>query len=105
VSSADVKVEQAGDSVGVIVVGDVDMANVDDVADAIHTAITNQVTTATVDLSDVRYIDSAGLRVLFDLAVRLPRLQIGFEVVAPPGSAARRVIDMSGFAEVARVVP
>jgi stage II sporulation protein AA (anti-sigma F factor antagonist) len=105
VSGVDVKVEVSADAVRVILVGDVDMANVDDVADAVHAAISNQVTAATVDLSNVGYIDSAGLRLLFDLAVRLPTLQISLVVVAPPGSPARRVVDMSGLSEITTVVP
>ncbi|HEY8545554.1 MAG TPA: STAS domain-containing protein [Acidimicrobiales bacterium] len=104
-SGVDVKVETTDDAVRVILVGDVDLGNVDRVATDIHSAITNQVTAATVDLSDVGYLDSAGLRVLFELAVRLPTLQITLVLVAPPGSPARRVVDMSGLSGVATVVP
>lgn len=99
------KVEASDDAVRVILIGDIDLANVDHVAAGIHDAITNQVTAATVDLSDVGYLDSAGLRVLFELAVRLPTLQISLVLVAPPGSPARRVVDMSGLSGVATVVP
>jgi hypothetical protein len=61
VTGVDVKVEAAGGSVRVILVGDVDLANVDQVAAEVHAAITNQLTAATIDLSDVGYLDSAGL--------------------------------------------
>jgi anti-anti-sigma factor len=91
--------------VHVALTGDIDMANVDRVADALHAAISNQLTAATIDLSGVDYVDSAGLRVLFGLAVRLPTLQIALRIVAPPGSPARRVVDMSGLSELTTVVP
>ena len=104
-TGVDVKVEAAGESVRVILVGDVDLANVEMVAAEVHAAITNQVTAATVDLSNVGYLDSAGLRVLFELAVRLPTLQIALTLVSPAGSPARRVVDMSGLSAVTTVVP
>jgi anti-anti-sigma factor len=105
VTGVDVKTETAGDVVRIVLDGDIDMDNADDMAAGIYAAITNQITATTIDLSHVGYIDSAGLRVLFELAVRLPIVQIDLEVVAPPGSLPRRVLDISGFPEVASVVP
>lgn len=104
-TGAEVKVEAGDGSVRVILVGDIDLANAAGIAGALNAAITNQVTSAVIDLTDVGYLDSAGLRVLFGLATRLPTLQIALELVAPPGSPARRVVDMSGLSELVAVLP
>lgn len=104
-TDATVKAETRNGVVHIMVVGEVDMANADLVADEIRSAVTNQATAVAVDLADVTYLDSAGLRLLFDLAVRLPTLQITLEILAPPGSASRRVIEMSGLTELTTVVP
>ena len=100
-----VKVEATGNEVLVLVAGDVDMANIDVVEAELLAAITNRVTVATIDLTDVTYLDSAGLRLLFGLATRLPLLQITLRLVAPRGSPARRVIELSGLATLTQVDP
>lgn len=92
-------------SVYIVVDGEVDMANAAKVEDQISAAITNQVTVASIDLSDVTYLDSAGLRILFGLADRLPTQQIQLELIAPLTSAARRVIELSGLATIVTVQP
>ena len=94
-----------GRSVLLMVSGEIDMANAPSVEAEIAGAISNQVRVVTIDLGEVGYLDSAGLRILFGLATRLPILQIDLEVVAPVGSSARRVIDLSGLPRVAVVTP
>lgn len=58
-----------------------------------------------VDMSDVRFIDSAGVRMLVDLArevagERTPPLTL----VAPSGSAVRRMLELTGIEPLFTVV-
>jgi anti-anti-sigma factor len=103
VTTAQTSVTRAGDEVRVTVQGEIDLANADEIEASIVGGIGNDVATVTVDLSAVDYLDSAGLRILYALAVRLRTLQIGFVIVAPPGSAARQVIELAGLDGVAEV--
>ena len=93
-------VEHDGDdAVRIALAGEIDMDNARQVEQQILGAISNQLTTVTLDLAGIEYIDSAGLRVLFTLADRLSTLQIALRLVVPERSTVRRVIDLSGMAE------
>jgi len=54
-----------------------------------------------VDLTDVPYMDSAGVRVLFQLARELRQRDQTFLVTLPVGSPLRRVLKVTSFHEVA----
>jgi len=94
-----------GDAVEITLSGEIDLANAFLVESQVHEAIFNHTTSVTLDLSDVAYIDSIGMRVLFSLASTLQSLNIGLTVIAPPRSAARRVIELSGFEGLASLEP
>jgi stage II sporulation protein AA (anti-sigma F factor antagonist) len=91
--------------VWIAVDGDIDLATAARVEAEILAAIDNRATTVTVDLTNVDYLDSAGLRVVFRLATRLTELRTDLEVVAPPGSISRRVIELSGFDGIGTLRP
>jgi stage II sporulation protein AA (anti-sigma F factor antagonist) len=92
-------------AVRIVLEGEIDLANADQVGRDIASAITNRTTATVVDLTGITYLDSAGLHVLFDLAARLPTLQIDLELVAPPGSQVRRVMEISGLTKITTVSP
>ncbi len=96
-TTADVLVQPDGTGVHIAVSGEIDLANATVVEEQITEAVTNQVTAVTMDLGGLSYIDSAGLHVLFALVARLDVLQIDLRVHVPPGSLARRVLELSGF--------
>jgi anti-anti-sigma factor len=102
-AAVDVTVDDG--SVRIAVVGEVDLANAAVVEDQIVAAITNQATSVSVDLGALDYMDSAGMRILFSLASRLAGLQIALEVVAPVGSSARRLVEVSGLASLVALRP
>src|SRR5215207_9705590 len=101
--TADVDVEVEDQTTTFTVRGEIDLANHEKVGDQLTDGITNQATVVRIDLTDVAFIDSAGLRMLFGLATRLERLQTELQLVAPEHSAARRVIDLSGLSALAIV--
>ena len=96
-TSAEVAVHAADDSARVIVRGEIDLANARTVEEEIFAALTNKLSTVSVDLTGLTYVDSAGLRILFALAQRLELLQISLELVVSADSVVRRVIELSGL--------
>jgi stage II sporulation protein AA (anti-sigma F factor antagonist) len=99
------EVTVTGDDTRVLIAlsGEIDLTNRDRVADAVIAAISNETTSAVIDTSAIAYLDSTGLRFLFALAERLDRLQVGLTIVAPAGSIARKVIDLTGLGHVATI--
>ena len=93
------------DHVAIVITGDIDLSNADDVESDIAAAVPNRSTSASIDLSDVSYIDSIGMRVFFNLAARLRTAQIDLTVIAPLRSPARRIIEISGLGSVVAVEP
>lgn len=93
------------ETVWIALSGEIDLSNVATLERDLLGAISNHLTEVVVDLTGVTYVDSAGLRVLFTLSTRLEALQIRFRLVVPPGSPPRRVIELSGFEDVAAVQP
>lgn len=55
-----------------------------------------------VDLSDITYLDSAGVALLLRLAERLRSRRRQLHLVVPRGSPVRRVLDFTGLP---RVIP
>jgi stage II sporulation protein AA (anti-sigma F factor antagonist) len=104
-SDATVEAETDGHVVRLVVKGEVDLSNAEQVERAIVVAISNEATAVSLDLSGVDYLDSAGLRIIYALASRLEILQIILEVVAPVDSVARHVVELTGLASVVQLTP
>lgn len=103
-STAKISSRTDGEAVRVRIAGEIDLANAAEVQDEINAKITNDATEVVLDLADLAYLDSAGLRILFTLAERLRVLQMRLDLVVPPGSPVRRVVEMSGLEPVARLL-
>ena len=91
--------------VSISISGEIDLSNADQVEDDITSAISNRSTSASVDLTDVTYVDSVGMRIFFNLVARLRTAQIELKIIAPPTSPARRIVDISGLNAVVTVEP
>ena len=89
----------------IAVSGEIDLANAAAVEDQIREAISHQPQTVSVDLTDLTYLDSAGIRILFALASRLKPLRIVLELIVPLDSPTRRLIELSGFESLAALRP
>ncbi len=81
----------------VIASGEIDLSNIDVFTDALATASAGTRTPITVDLSAVKYLDSAGINALFSHADEVDRLHL---IVHP---FLLRVLTISGLSEVAIV--
>jgi anti-anti-sigma factor len=81
--------------------GEIDISNAHDLGLNISSRVTNHTRAVIVDLSDVSYIDSSGLGVLFHLRRRLQSRRQALRIVAPPESPLRRVLHLVDLADTA----
>jgi anti-sigma B factor antagonist len=78
--------------------GDIDLSNAEDVGRALRaSAMSAPSHMLVVDLREVTYIDSQGLRMLHKLASRLIDRDAAVAVVAPRGSVAGDVMRLTGI--------
>jgi anti-sigma B factor antagonist len=78
----------------VIVSGELDVSNVDDLKASVASVTAKQPELIIFDLSDLRYMDSAGIAVLLSAAAECAvRLR-------DPSPAVRRVVELTGLTDV-----
>ena len=94
-TSAEVVVERHGTAVLARLSGEVDMTNATYVGDELRASVPNDASVLVVDLSDTRYIDSAAIGLLFELARRLGRRRQDLRLVVPEGSPLARVLEIT----------
>lgn len=85
--------------------GEIDLANADSLAELAERAVPNSAQGLVLDLSDVTYLDSTGLRLVFRLARRLGDRQQALRLVVPEGARIARVLAFSGVSTVAEILP
>jgi anti-anti-sigma factor len=98
---ADVTVERRGDVVLSRLGGDVDMSNAGFVREQLTGAVPNDVQALVLDLGGVRYLDSAAIELLFELARRLDRRRQQLRLVVPGDSPLRRLLALTEVGSVA----
>lgn len=72
--------------------GEIDISNANDVRDALEQLVGNAALGLVVDLSDVRYFDSAAIHLLLRLASRLQKRRQVLHAVVPADEAVRHVL-------------
>jgi anti-anti-sigma factor len=102
-TSAEVAIERHGDLVVAHLSGEVDMANAAYVHDELIRSVPNEAAGLAIDLTETRYLDSAGIALLFDLAKRLGRRRQGLRLVLPPTSPLKRVLELTEVDSVAPI--
>jgi anti-anti-sigma factor len=83
--------------------GEIDISNADEVTRTL-TQMPNTLYGLIIDLSELTYLDSAGVRLLYDLGNRLSMRSQSLVVVSPPGRSPRRVLELTGVPQRIRVV-
>jgi anti-anti-sigma factor len=104
-TTARVETSAEGRWMRIAVSGEIDLATAAAVEDEIREAVSYDPTRVSVDLTEVSYIDSAGIRILFSLASRLQGLRIVLELIVPIDSHIRRIIELSGFESLVALRP
>jgi anti-anti-sigma factor len=75
---------------------DVDSANAAEVLQELTREISNEPAGLVVDLTETRYLDSAGIEMLFQLRAKLGNRGKRLAVVVPAGSHLRRLLELTG---------
>jgi anti-anti-sigma factor len=102
-TSAEIAVERRGSAIVARLSGEVDMTNSQYVAHELAGSVPNDAVALVVDLSGTRYLDSAAIELLFDLARRLRRRRQALRLVLPPSSPLKRVLELTEIGSVAPV--
>jgi anti-sigma B factor antagonist len=84
--------------------GEVDASNAEEVGGEIAGLISNTPTGLLLDLSRTRYLDSAGVRMLLDLAEKLRRRRQDLSLVVPERTPVRRLLTVAGIHQLMPVV-
>jgi anti-anti-sigma factor len=101
VTSAEVAIERRGGTIVAHLSGEVDMTNSARVREELLISVPNDALALVVDLNGCRYLDSAAIEVLFDLARRLGRRRQELRLVLPHTSPLARVLTFTDVQSVA----
>ncbi|MCU1430401.1 MAG: anti-anti-sigma factor [Actinomycetia bacterium] len=72
--------------------GEIDLSNVDDIRNEVTARVASNIARVVLDLSATTYLDSSGIRLLFDLAERLQARRQQLALVVTDQALVRRVI-------------
>jgi anti-anti-sigma factor len=91
-TSAEIAIERNGGTVVARLSGEVDMTNAAHIGNELVGAVPNEALGLVIDLSGTRYLDSAAIELLFDLARKLARRRQDLRLALPKNSPLRRVL-------------
>jgi anti-anti-sigma factor len=98
---ADVHFEPVGEVVVAHVTGEIDMSNADEVSAALSDQTPKDVRALVLDLREIAYLDSAGIRLIYNLRGRLDHRGQQLRLVVAPGGP---IADALRIADVPRAV-
>jgi stage II sporulation protein AA (anti-sigma F factor antagonist) len=98
-SARGVEITRQGDVVVARMEGDIDLANTPTVSATVLESVPNDAVGLVVDLGDVRYIDSVGIRMLFTFVRSLHAARQGMAIVVPAGSPVRKLLKVTHLDE------
>jgi anti-sigma B factor antagonist len=87
------------------VVGEIDMSNAGELATALTDATPNEALGIVLDLSDIDYVDSAGIHLLYRLRESLRARGQSLTLVVPAHSAVLDALRLAGIERNLDVVP
>jgi anti-anti-sigma factor len=76
--------------------GEIDLSNADSIGDAIAETTPNRMLGLVLDLSQLHYLDSAGIHLIYSLRERLRARGQSLGLVVPPGSASNDALRLAG---------
>lgn len=104
-TEAVVTVERGDEAARIVVTGELDLANAEIVEQQILRSLGGELAAVTLDLTGLRYIDSAGLWILFRLGTHLRTAKIAGEVLVPAEGPVWRMVETAGVATAITVRP
>jgi anti-sigma B factor antagonist len=89
--------DRAGDAAVARLAGEIDMSNAGELGTAISSRVDNESPALILDLSELSYLDSSGLSMLFELDRRLATRRQVLRIVVPPDASIRRALELGGL--------
>ncbi len=89
-------VSQNDDIIMGVLSGEIDLSNASELERAIVDAVPNTALGMVLDLSELTYVDSSGIRLLLSLAGKLRWRGQDLALASPDGSRCRHVLSMAG---------
>jgi anti-anti-sigma factor len=99
----DVEIERRDEVVVARLSGELDLAGAPEAGDSLREAVSPATRTLVIDCSELVFIDSSGVAMLFSLARRLANQRQQLRVVAPDGAAVARVLELVDFHRAAPI--
>jgi anti-anti-sigma factor len=93
---ADVHFEPVGEVVVAHLEGEIDMSNAEEIGDAITGQVPREARALVLDLREVGYVDSAGIRLIFDIRRRLDDRGKELRLVVAPGAVIAEALRVAG---------
>jgi anti-sigma B factor antagonist len=100
---AELEVGEPGDVRVARLVGELDLSNATDIADALAAAADEAALGLVIDMIGLTHIDSAGVRLLFDLRRRLSVRRRALALAVPREARIRDVLEMAAVHETVPV--
>jgi anti-anti-sigma factor len=94
---AEVRYEREDETVVAIITGEVDMSNATSVRQQIAESVTPDDDAVIIDMSELSFIDSAGLHAMIELGTVLDERRQQLLLCLPPNSTIRRAIEIMGL--------
>jgi anti-anti-sigma factor len=91
---ADIQTELVGRILVVRLSGEIDMSNAGELGSVVLQHVTNETLGLVLEMSDVAYVDSAGINTLFELRGQLRNRGQQLRLVVPPGAAIAGVLEI-----------
>jgi anti-sigma B factor antagonist len=100
---AHLAVRRSGGVVVAEVSGEIDMSNAADLRNAVVAELAHESTGLVLDLSDVTYLDSAAIHVIYELRERLSGRALALRLVVPPGAPTVEALRLTGVPQAVPV--
>jgi anti-anti-sigma factor len=87
--------DERDDVVVARIAGELDLSNVHDIGDALAGAVPSGAAGLVLELSELEHLDSAGIRLLYELRTRLVTARQRIAAVVPLEAPVREVLDLA----------
>lgn len=101
---ADMRLREFDRAVVARLAGEIDQANADSIGQALVDTVTNRALKVVLDLSEVEYLDSAGIRLIYQLREQLRARGQLLELVVPSTSPTSETLRLAGVLHYLKVM-
>jgi anti-anti-sigma factor len=102
---ARIQLRRVEDHVVACLSGEIDLSNASELEAELAASVPDDARGLVVDITEIGYLDSAGVRLVFSLAEGLRRRGQRLALVLPPAALVGRVLELSGIGQVVPIAP